>query len=146
MLSPKPPIPSPALLSNPPTSTSWPWHSPVLGHIIFSRPRASPLIDGRLGHLLLHMLETRALGVLVSSYCYSSYRVTDPFSSLGTLSGSFIRGPVFHPIDHCEHQLLYFPGIGIALQKTALPGDPSHKQPPNPDTIAYASKILLTGL
>jgi hypothetical protein len=22
---------------------------------------------------------------------------------------------------------------------------PSHKQPPNPDTIAYASKILLTG-
>jgi hypothetical protein len=92
------------------------------------------------------MLETRALGVLVSSYCYSSYRVTDPFSSLGTLSGSFIRGPVFHPIDHCEHQLLYFPGIGIALQKTALPGDPSHKQPPNPDTIAYASKILLTGL
>jgi hypothetical protein len=25
------------------------------------------------------------------------------------------------------------------------PGDPSHNQPPNPDTIAYASKILLTG-
>jgi hypothetical protein len=23
--------------------------------------------------------------------------------------------------------------------------DPSHKLPPNPDTIAYASKILLTG-
>ena len=29
--------------------------------------------------------------------------------------------------------------------ETAPPGDPSHKQPPNPDTIAYASKILLTG-
>jgi hypothetical protein len=29
--------------------------------------------------------------------------------------------------------------------KTAPPGDPSHKQPPNLDTIAYASKILLTG-
>jgi hypothetical protein len=27
--------------------------------------------------------------------------------------------------------------MGIAL-------DPSHKQPPNPDTIAYASKVLLT--
>jgi hypothetical protein len=29
--------------------------------------------------------------------------------------------------------------------ETAAPGDPSHKQPPNPDTIAYASKILLKG-
>jgi hypothetical protein len=29
--------------------------------------------------------------------------------------------------------------------ETATPRDPSHKQPPNPDTIAYASKILLTG-
>ena len=28
--------------------------------------------------------------------------------------------------------------------ETAPPGDPSHKQPPNPDTIAYASNILLT--
>jgi hypothetical protein len=38
--------------------------------------------DGQLGHLLLHMqLETRALGVLISSYCCSTYRVADPFSS-----------------------------------------------------------------
>jgi hypothetical protein len=29
--------------------------------------------------------------------------------------------------------------------ETAPPGDPSHNQPPNPDTIAYASKILLKG-
>jgi hypothetical protein len=29
--------------------------------------------------------------------------------------------------------------------ETAPPGEPSHKQPPNPDTIAYARKILLTG-
>jgi hypothetical protein len=35
----------PALLSNPPTLASWPWHSPVLGHIIFARPRASPPSD-----------------------------------------------------------------------------------------------------
>jgi hypothetical protein len=35
------------------------WHSPILEHIIFARPRASPLIDGPLGHPLLHMqLET----------------------------------------------------------------------------------------
>jgi hypothetical protein len=44
---------------------------------------------------LLHMqLETQALGILDSSYCYSSYRVADPFSSLGTFSSSFIGGPV----------------------------------------------------
>jgi hypothetical protein len=43
---------------------------------------ASLHTDGRLGHLLLHMqLETRALGVLVSSYCCSTNSVADPFSS-----------------------------------------------------------------
>jgi hypothetical protein len=30
--------------------------------------------------------------------------------------------------------------------QTAPPGEPSHKHPPNTDTIAYARKILLTGL
>jgi hypothetical protein len=29
--------------------------------------------------------------------------------------------------------------------ETVPPGEPSHNQPPNPDTVAYASKILLTG-
>jgi hypothetical protein len=29
--------------------------------------------------------------------------------------------------------------------ETAIPGDPSHNQPPNTDTIAYTSKILLKG-
>jgi hypothetical protein len=32
---------------------------------------------------------------------------------------------------------------GWTIQRS--PGDPSHNQPPNPDTIAYASKILLKG-
>jgi hypothetical protein len=40
---------------NPPTPASWPWHSPTLGHRTFTGPRASPSIDGRLGHPLLHM-------------------------------------------------------------------------------------------
>jgi hypothetical protein len=54
--SPESPLYPPfTLLSNPPTSASWPWHSPVLGHMISARPRASPPIDGRLGHPLLHM-------------------------------------------------------------------------------------------
>jgi hypothetical protein len=34
------------LLPNPPTPVSRPWHSPVLGYIIFARPRASPPNDG----------------------------------------------------------------------------------------------------
>ena len=123
MLSRKSPIPSPALLSNPHTPASWPWHSSVLGHIMFLRPRASPPIDGLLGHLLLHkQLETQALGVLVSSYCCSTYRVADPFSSLGTFSSFPIGGPVFDPLDDCEHPLLCLPGTGIASQEIAISG------------------------
>jgi hypothetical protein len=57
------------------------------------------------------------LGLLVSSYCYSIYRVANPFSSLVTFSSSFTRGPVFHPIDDYEHPLLYFPGTVIASQE-----------------------------
>ena len=30
--------------------------------------------------------------------------------------------------------------------ETTPPGDSSHNKPPNPDTIAYASKILVTDL
>ena len=37
----KSPIPSPALFPNLPTPDYWSWHSTVLGHIIFARPRAS---------------------------------------------------------------------------------------------------------
>jgi hypothetical protein len=52
---------------------------------------------------------------MVSSYC-------SPFSSLGTFSSSFIRGPVFHPIDDCEHPLLYLSGTGIASQQIVISG------------------------
>jgi hypothetical protein len=36
--------PIPSLLPNPPTPAFWPWHFPVLGHMIFAKPRASPPI------------------------------------------------------------------------------------------------------
>jgi hypothetical protein len=103
--------PPPALLPSPPTPTSWPWHSPVLGHIKFARPRGLSSQWWPTSHLLLLMqLEIRALGwgggVLVSLYCCSTYRVADPFSSLGAFSSSYIGGPVFHPRDDCEHPLL----------------------------------------
>jgi hypothetical protein len=52
----KPPIPFPLpLLTNPPTSASWSWHSTMLGHWTFTGPRASPPIDGWQVHPLLHM-------------------------------------------------------------------------------------------
>jgi hypothetical protein len=103
---PKSLYPPHTLLLNPLTPASWPWHSTVLGHIIFARTWAFPSNDGKLGCHLLHIqLETRALGLLVSSYCCSTYRVTDPFGSLGTFSSSSIGGPMFHLIDDCEHPL-----------------------------------------
>jgi hypothetical protein len=121
MLYQKSCIPSPTPLTYPPTPTSWPWRSPVLEHISLQDQEASLPNDSRSGHLLLHMqLETQALGVLVSSYCCSTYRVTDPFSTLGTFSSSFTGGPVFHPIDDCEHPFLYLPDTGIASQETAI--------------------------
>jgi hypothetical protein len=88
-----------------------------------AKPRASPPIDGQLGCPLLHIqLETQALGALVSSYCCSTYRIAGPFSSLGTFSSSSTGDPVFHPIDDCEHPLVYLPGTGIASQETAISG------------------------
>jgi hypothetical protein len=65
-------------------------------------------------------LETRALGVLVSSYCCSTYRVAYPFSSLGAFSSFSIGSPVFHLIADCEHPLLCLPGTGIPSQETAI--------------------------
>jgi hypothetical protein len=67
-------------------------------------------------------LETRALGVLVSSYCCSTYRVADIFSSLGTFSSSSIGDPVIHPIDDCEHPCLCLLGPSIVSQETAISG------------------------
>jgi hypothetical protein len=67
-------------------------------------------------------LETQAPGVLVSSYCCSTYRVADSFSSLGTFSSSSIGGPVIHPIADCEHPLLCLLGPGIASQEIAISG------------------------
>jgi hypothetical protein len=67
-------------------------------------------------------LETQALGVLVSSYCCSTYRVADTSSSLGAFSGFSIEDPVFHLIDGSEHPLLYLPGTGIMSYERSISG------------------------
>ena len=60
-----------------------------------------------------------ALGVLASSSC-SSYRATNPFSSLGSFSSSLIEDPVLSPMDGCERPLLYLSGTRRASQETAI--------------------------
>jgi hypothetical protein len=106
-----------------PTPASLPSHSPTLGHQAFTGPRASPPIDAWQGHPLLNIrLESWVLPCvllcwwfnpwelrgLVGWYCCSSYGVTNPFSSLGTFSSSFIGDPVFLPMSiGCEYLLLY---------------------------------------
>jgi hypothetical protein len=118
MLSQKSPIPFPHLPLYTHTPTFWPRCSLVPGHIKFARPKG---LSSQLGQLLLYMqLETQVLGLLVSSYCCSTYRVADLFSSLGTFSSSSFGDPVFYPIADCEHPLLCLPGTGIASQETAL--------------------------
>jgi hypothetical protein len=47
--------PTPSPDHQPTHSSFWPWHSPILGHRTFTGPRASPYIDDRPGHPLLHM-------------------------------------------------------------------------------------------
>jgi hypothetical protein len=72
--------------------------------------------------LWLVVWSQKALGVLVSSYCCSSYGAADPFSSLGPFSSSFIGEYVLHPMEDCEHQLQYLSGTGRASQETAISG------------------------
>ena len=121
MLSQKSPIPSP--LPYPPIPTFLPWHSPVLGHIKFAWQM------GLLFHWWLtrpssdtYAARDKSSWVLVSSYCCSTYRVADPFSSLGTFSSSSIGGHVTHPIADCDHPLLCLLGPGIVSQDTAISG------------------------
>ena len=101
-----------ALLPNPPTPASWSWHSPVLWHRTFSRPRTFPRIDDQLGHPLLHtQLETRVPPCAFFDWQISprelwGYWLVPPqgaanhFSSLGTFSSSFIEDPVLSPMEN----------------------------------------------
>ena len=91
----------PALLPNPRTPTSWPWHSPVLGQMIFARMQASPPIWPTCLSSATYEIGTQLSGV-GNWLVY----VADTFSSFSTFSSSFIRGPVFHPIDDCKHSHL----------------------------------------
>jgi hypothetical protein len=57
------------------TPASWPWHSPVLRHMTFRRPRASPPNDGQLGHLLLHPINSHQTQTLEYSFYLNGFRL-----------------------------------------------------------------------
>jgi hypothetical protein len=122
MLSQKSPIPSPSL-PYPPIPTFWPWRSSVLGHIKFACPMGlsfqwwptRPSFD-------TFAARVKSSRVLVSSYCCSTYRVADLFSSLDTFSSSSIGGPVIHPIADCEHPLMCLLGPSLVSQETTISG------------------------
>jgi hypothetical protein len=121
-----PPYPPPHTLPYPTTPPFWPWRSPVLGHIKFASPMGlsfewwltRPSFD-------TYAARDKSSGVLVSSYCCSTYRVAVPFSSLGAFSSSSIGGPVIHPKADCEHPLLCLVGPGIVSQEIAIYGSSS---------------------
>ena len=116
------PIPTPTI-PYPPTPPFWPWRSPVLGHTKFASPMGlslqwwptRPSFD-------TYAARDKSSGVLVSSYCCSTYRVAVPFSSLGNFSSSSIGGRVTHPIADCDHPLLCLLGPGIVSQERAISG------------------------
>jgi hypothetical protein len=60
------------VLTNLPIPAFWPWHSLILGHRAFIEPTASPSIDDRLDHFLLHMqLEPRVLPCVFFDWWFS---------------------------------------------------------------------------
>jgi hypothetical protein len=68
------------------------------------------------------------MGLLVSSYCCSSYGAKNPFSSLGPFSRALIGDRVLYLMDGCEHLLLYLSDTGRASHNTAISGS-SHQAP-----------------
>ena len=114
-----PKVPPP--LPYPPIPIFWPWHSPVLGHITFAWPMGlSFQWWPTRSSFDTYAARDKRSGVLVSSYCCSTYRIADPFSSLGTFSSSSIGGLVIHPIADCEHPLLCLLGPSLVSQGTAI--------------------------
>jgi hypothetical protein len=121
---PKRPTYPPTPLPYPPTPNSWPWHYPILRHIKFAQPMVLTFQWWltRSSSDTHTARDTSSLGVLLTSYCCSTYRAADPFSSLGTFSSSSIGGPVIHPIANCKCPLMCLLGPRIVSQETAISG------------------------
>jgi hypothetical protein len=95
---PKPPIASPySLITNPSSPVFWPWHSPTLGHLAFTGPRASPPIDGRQGHALLHMqLEPWVPPCVLFGGCFSPWELWGYWLVHTVVPPMWLQTPSFH--------------------------------------------------
>ena len=78
-----------------------------------------------------------------------SFPFTNPLSSLPTASRRVLSHPLSIPTSPSYHspKLVHqaFTGPRVSPPIDVLPGNPTHRQPPNPDTIADAKKCLQTG-
>jgi hypothetical protein len=63
-----------------------------------------------------------AMGLLVGSYCYSSYGAANPLSSFSPSPNSSIGIPLLNPMVDCEHPHLFWSGTDRAFQGTSIPG------------------------
>jgi hypothetical protein len=148
-MEPPYPILPPLLLwrfshTNPPTSTSPPWHSLTLKHQHFlgplgpllslhwclKRPSFATYMAEAMGPsmctlwLVVLSLGARGWGGghLFGWYCCSSYGVANSFSSFNLFSNFSIGDLVLCPMVGCEHQPLYLSGSGKDSQETAISG------------------------
>jgi hypothetical protein len=128
----------PPLLPNPPTPTSWPWPSPILGPRAFRGPRASPPTDDRLGHpLILMQLEPGVPPCVFFGWWFSHrelwgywlVHIVVPPMGLQTSSTPWLLSlapslgdPVLSSMVGCEHLPLYLSGTDRASQGTAMSG------------------------
>jgi hypothetical protein len=94
----------------------------LFSHWWLTRLSSATYAAGDMSHtmctLWLVVKSLGALGVLVSSYCCSSYGPANSFSSFGPFSSSFIGDPVLSPMDGYKHPLLYLLGIGRVSAST----------------------------
>jgi hypothetical protein len=67
-------------------------------------------------------LVPRTSGILVNSYCCSSFGAANPFRSLGPFSSSTSGDAVLSLMDGWKHPFLYLPGTGRASQETVISG------------------------
>ena len=125
--------PIPLTPAHQPTSLSW--HSPILGHLAFSRPKASPALDvqqrpssatyasGSVGPSMCTLwLVVYSLGsqrVQIGYYCFF-YGAASSFSSFFPFSSSSTGDLVLNPMAGWERLPPYLSCTGWASQETAI--------------------------
>jgi hypothetical protein len=146
------PLPSPCSLTHPlPLSgPSIPPHFVLWRHRAFIGQRASPSIDVRLGHPLLHVQLESWVPPCVLFDWWFRYNSQITWNSrrrkiIVWILLSILEGRNKTPMEGVTETKLWSRNWRNDHPATDSPEDPSHLQSPNPDTIVDANKCLLTG-